>query len=253
MSVVFITGGASGIGAASVKKFLADGYRVAFMDCNVTAAQTLLDECDSDDLLFIQGDVSCVSDIEAAVKTTHERFGRLDTVVANAGIYLHKNILAMDEAEWDEVIATNLKGVAFTVRAALPYLIEQQSGSIILVASDQALIAKGDSFAYAASKGAVAQMAKSLAVDYGKYNIRSNAVCPGTIKTAMTESIMREWAAREFNGNVDALWETIKQEFPLQRIGEPEEVAELIAFLASDSASFINGSVYSIDGGSTAT
>lgn len=249
MTVAFITGGANGIGAATVRQFIREGIKVLCFDRDAKAGRALQGEYSEEQCLFVPGDVRRVSELETAFRQCVEHFGGLDIIVANAGVYLHKSLLDTTEAEWDHLMDVNLKGVAFTVKTGLPYLIKQKSGSIILVASDQAIKPKTKSLAYAASKAAVAQMAKSLALDYGKYQIRANAVCPGTVKTPMTESLMADWAKKEFGGDTDALWAQIAQEYPLGRVGSPEEVAELIYFLSSDKASFMTASVYSVDGG----
>ncbi len=251
MSVAFITGGAQGIGAATVKKFIATDIKVAFMDYDTEAGLALQQQYQPEQILFIPGNVQKVTEIETAVKKTIKHFGSLDIVVANAGIFLHKSLLEMTEAEWDRIIDINLKGAIFTIRAALPHLIQNGSGAIVIVASDQCFIAKQNCPAYAASKAALGQITKNLAVDYATDGIRVNAVCPGAIDTPMMRQIIKDWAAAD-NCPEQEVLQRISNDYLPKRIGKPDEVAELIYFLASEKASFITGSLYPIDGGITA-
>ena len=236
MNVAFITGGAKGIGDAIVKKLLKENYKVATLDKISLPAQ--------ENLLSIVGDVKNVATIEDAVTQTTKHFGEINLVVANAGIFLHKDLLQTSEEDWDNVLNVNLKGAAFTARACLPQLIKNKGGHIIFIASDQCFIAKKNCPAYAASKAALGQLAKNLALDYAKENIRVNAICPGPTDTPMLHELIKKW-----DETPDKVLEKIKNEIPLGRLAKPQEVAELVYFLATSS--FITGSLYPIDGGVT--
>lgn len=241
MSVAFITGGAQGIGRAIVKKLLNENYQVAFLDSVISALPQ------QKNLLQLVGDVRNVADIENAIKKTIKHFATINLVVANAGIFLHKDLLETSEKDWDNILAVNLKGAAFTARAALPTLIKNKSGSIIFIASDQCFFAKKHCPTYAASKAALGQLTKNLALDYAKNNIRINAICPGPTDTPMLRDLISKWDITP----KEAI-NKIKNEIPLGRLAKPDEIAEVVYFLASPRASFITGSLYKIDGGVTA-
>jgi NAD(P)-dependent dehydrogenase (short-subunit alcohol dehydrogenase family) len=197
--------------------------------------------------------VSKVADIQKAVKLAIDTFGHLDIVFANAGIHDAKNLLETSEEDWDRVININLKGVVFTVRECLPYLIQNGSGSIVLMGSDQCFIGKRNSCAYGMSKGAIGQFTKSLALDFGSYNIRVNAVCPATIRTPLAEKVLVRAAKDEGKEiDIESLWSAEASNYPIKKYGTPKEVASLVYFLTSDDASFMTGSLYLIDGGLTA-
>ncbi len=250
--VAFITGGAKGIGAATVQKFAQAGVRVAFMDIDQDAGQALASQFSADSVVFIPGDVSKVADIDAAVAQTIATFGRLDILFANAGVYQSKNLLEISEGDWDRVININLKGCVFTTKAVLPFMIENGGGSIVLMGSDQCFIGKNRSCVYGISKGGIGQFTKSTALDYANDNIRVNAVCPATIRTELSETAMQGWAEESFGGDTEKAWAQEALAHPIGRWGTPEEVANLVYFLASDDASFITGSLHLIDGGLTA-
>lgn len=246
---VFITGGAAGIGAATVRRFAAAGWNAVFMDMDTAGGRAL--EAETAGTVFVAGDTRHRADIEAAVSEAMTRFGRLDCVFANAGIHRKNTLLDITDEELDLVIQTNLYGTVNTLRAAVPAIISGGGGSVVLMASDQSFVGKTANFAYGLTKGAIGQMTKSLALDLADKGVRVNAVCPGTIRTPLVENLFGRLSARtgkpveEYFAEEGAL-------FPAGRVGYPEEVAELVFFLASDAAPFITGALMPIDGGLTA-
>lgn len=249
--VAFVTGGSSGIGAATIRKFVQENIKVGFLDVDRVLGMELASSFPPNCVLYIEGDVSKVSDIRRAIENTVESFGHLDIVFANAGIHDMKNLLETTEDDWHNLININLKGVVFTVKEALPYLIENGGGSVVLMGSDQCFIGKKNSCAYGMSKGAIGQFTKSTAIEFGSQNIRVNAVCPATIRTPLTEKLFAK-IAQENQLDIEQAWESEANNYLLKKCGSAEEVANLVYFLASKEASFITGSLYSIDGGLTA-
>jgi NAD(P)-dependent dehydrogenase (short-subunit alcohol dehydrogenase family) len=251
MKTVFITGGATGIGAATIKKFISKGYNVGFIDNNLAASSILLENF-GDKLFFFQGDVRKSEDQIAAINGTINKFGAIDAVFANAGIHQSNSILTATDDEIDKIIDINIKGVIITVRETSKKMLTTGGGSIVIMASDQALIGKPNSFSYGMTKGALGQITKSLALDLSQHGIRVNAVCPATIKTPLAERAMQRWADTDLAGDIDKAWAIEAQAHPIGRVGLSEDVANLVYFLNSEDASFITGSLHSVDGGITA-
>lgn len=250
---IFITGGASGIGAATVRYFFDKGWNVCFIDTDRVKAEEVLRSLGKPTgVSYVSADVREYQPLCDAADHCLETYGGLDAVFANAGVHLHADILSTSVEAWQRVIDINLKGVFHTIKATLPLLIKQGKGSIVLMGSDQSLIAKKESFAYGASKGAIGQMAKSLALDYAQENIRVNGICPATIDTPLSRRVLQEYAQRYYDGDLEKVMALEASEFPLGRIGEAEEVAKAVYFLCSDASSYITGTLLPIDGGYTA-
>lgn len=251
MKTIFITGGATGIGAATVARMLSEGWNVGFMDINAEAAQNIVAADTTGRLLFTEGNTRSRADIHRAVEATVARFGSLDSVFANAGIHRRDTLLDISDEELDLVIKTNIYGTVNTLREAVPRIIEAGGGSVVINCSDQWFVGKAHSFAYGLTKGALGQITRSLSVDLGPYNIRVNAICPGTIRTPLVDNIFDRYAAVD-GKTVDECWAEENALFARGSAGTPEEVAALVWFLASDQSTFCTGGHYLIDGGLTA-
>lgn len=242
--VCVITGGSMGIGLALCQKFSSEGYQVFNLDIQPPnsgeCGQASWFKCDMSDHQQV---TDTISQIEQQTK-------QIDVLISNAGIHFSATIEDTSEADLDRVFAINVKGAFAAIQAVLPVMKAQQSGAILLMASDQALVAKSNSFAYNLSKAALASMAKTTAIDYAKYGIRANAVCPGTIETPLYHQAINRYVARSGADKAQVHAEEAALQ-PLGRLGQPMEVANLCYFLASDQAKFITGSLQVIDGGYT--
>lgn len=248
MPVIFITGGATGIGAACVRKFAAEGWNVAFMDINTDAAIKLCAEIGSD-ILFLEGNTRNRDDIHKAVSVAVDHFGgRLDSVFANAGIHHRDTLLDVTDEDLHRVIDTNIYGTVNTLRECVPHLIASGGGTIVINCSDQWFIGKAHTFSYGLTKGALGQITRSLSIDLGPKNIRVNAICPGTIRTPLVDNIFETFSEIDHK-TVEEYWEEENALFARGRAGEPEEVANLVWFLATPLSSFCTGGHYLIDGG----
>ena len=237
-----ITGGTSGIGLAAAEIFIKNHYKCALVGRSEQKARVALDKLNTDNAIYIQGDVGSVDDCEKVISEAVRRLGGVDILVNCAGVYSEGAIVDVDEAEYRRIFDTNVKGTFFMCRAAVPAL-SSAKGAIVNVASDAGI--KGNYFCalYAASKGAVVAFTKSLAVELAHIPIRVNCVAPGDVWTPMTR------AQLERSGETV---EDLSSIYPMKRIATAEEVAEAVYFLASPKASFTTGAVLSVDGGLTA-
>lgn len=240
--VAIITGGTSGIGLAAAELFIKNHYKCALIGRSEQKAKAALDKLNSDQAFYICADVSKVDDCTRVVNETVQRFDGIDVLVNSAGLYSEGAISSVDEAEFNRIFDTNVKGTFFMCRAAIEAL-KQTRGAIVNVSSDAGI--KGNYFCalYSASKGAIIAFTKSLALELANIPIRVNCVAPGDVLTPMTEAQLKH------SGETV---EDLASVYPMLRIAKPEEVAESICFLASDKASFITGTVLSVDGGLTA-
>ena len=235
-----VTGGAQGIGFEGARLFAAEGARVVIADVNAEKGAAAAAEIGA---TFVRCDVSKAADVENAVKTA----GTVDVLYNNAGIFWTGHdgrITDIAEADWDRVIAINLKSVYLFSRYAIPTMIRAGGGSIINTGSSAAQIGIPDCDAYTATKGAIVQLTKSLAVEYGRYGVRVNCISPAAIMTPMMRQSNPE------NSTFDEE-RFLKLRTPLRRYGKPEEIARIALFLASDESSYLNGAIIVADGGIT--
>jgi NAD(P)-dependent dehydrogenase (short-subunit alcohol dehydrogenase family) len=242
--VAIVTGGASGIGAASARLFAAEGAKVALVDRDAAGLARVAAAIPG--ALTIEADVSDNAQAQAGVARVMQQWGRIDVLMTAAGISLGGTVDKVDEAAWDRTFAVNVKGTYLWVHHAIQPMLAAKSGTIVTVGSQLAQSSIGGNAAYIASKGAIASFTKTIAVDHAAQGIRVNALMPGVIDTPMpARSIQRQAdpeAARAF-------W---KKRHPMGRIGQPEEVAKAALFLASDDSSFVTGTLLFVDGGWTA-
>lgn len=248
--VVIVTGGAHGIGEAAVLAFAREGYRVALLDIDHAAADRVKSRAAPlpGQVVCVRADVSRADAAREAVANVVAAFGGIDIVFNNAGIQpadSYKRAEDLDEAMWDRVMDVNVKGCFLLCKYAIPEIRKRGGGVIINNASVQGLQSQTLVPVYAASKGAVLSLTRNLALDYAADNIRVVAICPGSVDTPM----LRATAALASPDNVEGTLSEWGHKHPLGRIARPEEIADVVVFLASDKASFVTGEYVCVDGG----
>jgi NAD(P)-dependent dehydrogenase (short-subunit alcohol dehydrogenase family) len=247
--VAIVTGAAMGLGEAIARRFAQEGARVACVDVRPGPLDAVVDaiRADGGEALSIEGSVAVADDTGRAVEITRERFGRIDILVNNAGVLpSRETVLDTTEADWDETMRVNVKGVFVMSRAVLPTMVAQGSGAIVNLSSITGVVGLPVRPAYSASKGAVAILTKQMAVDFGRHGIRVNALSPSFVITNINRAMFERMRAE------GAPWERLLDQHLLRRLGEPRDVADAAVFLASDEARWITGVVLPVDGGYTA-
>jgi len=243
-----ITGGTSGIGSATALLFAREGAAVAITGRNAERGGQVVRDIEAlgGQALFIRSDVRFADECRRAVDQTLERFGRIDVLFNNAGVFHPRSIVECSEEEWDETIDSSLKGAFLMSKYALPSMIERGSGSIIHTSSGWGIQGGDHAFAYCAAKGGLVVMAKAMAIDHGPQGIRVNCVCPGDVMTPMLpdDAAKRGMAWDDYAAGA--------AERPLGRIGSAEEIAKAVLFLACDDSSFVTGESLVVDGGGIA-
>lgn len=243
--VVIVTGGAKGIGFASAECLMRLGAAVFLVDVSAGALETAKRSLskNSGQVDGVTADISRMSDAERAVQTVVERFGGVDILVNNAGIQTFGDPVTTTEEIWDKTMGVNLKGHWLMSKCAIPEMLKRGKGAIVNVSSVQGLASQRNVVAYSTSKHAMIGLTRSMAVDLASRNIRVNCVCPGTVSTPMIEGIIA------LDSDPDRLRQTLNKMHPLGRMAQASEIGEVIAFLASDRASFMTGSIVTVDGG----
>ena len=236
-----VTGGGSGIGLACTKLFSNEGANVAIFGrrqdrLNATAKEV------GRQILTVTGDLMVNNDLDNLVSKTLQTFGKIDIVVNNGGIFAGSSLHETKDEDWDVIMDTNINSVFQLTKRALPHMMESKAGTFVHIASILGLVAAPGVAAYNVSKGALLQFSRSIAMEYGSLGIRSNSICPGLVKTDMTEDLMKD----------EELMLEWSKDYPIGRFGVPEDIANACLYLASDESSFVTGATLPVDGGFTA-
>jgi NAD(P)-dependent dehydrogenase (short-subunit alcohol dehydrogenase family) len=239
-----VTGASRGIGRSVALSLAEAGARVALVGRDRGALDEALNAVKGagGDGLVLQADVADANSVQRAVDTARGAFDKLDVLVCNAGAQRLKPFLDMTQSDWRELIGTNLEGAITTAQAVGRGMVEQKSGVVLMMASIYSFVGAPGNSIYCMTKGGLLQLAKALAIEWARYNIRVNAICPGWIETDLTRPYMQDQKA------VDAGLRQI----PLRRFGKPEDIGPLAVYLASDEAAFVTGQAFVIDGGQIA-
>ena len=234
-----VTGGAKGIGAATAERLASEGARVVVADFDEAAAEETAGRIGG---RAIRCDVTSRSDVEAAVALAADS-GRLDVLVTSAGIIRDNLVHKVTDDDWEAVIATHLRGSFLAAQAAQAVMTKQGGGAMVLISSTSALGNRGQAN-YSAAKAGIQGLTKTLAIELGRFGVRANCVAPGFIATAMTQQ-----TADRLGVSFEDFQTAVAEQVPLQRVGQPEDVASVIAFLCSDDAAYVSGQVIYVRGG----
>ncbi len=246
--IVIITGAGQGIGRAAANLFASEGARLAIVDINedlgTEAVKQIRDH--NGDAIFIKTDLTDSAQVKAMTEKVVQNFGRIDVLYNNAGTNHFAKIVDTTEAAWERIMAVNVKSVFLTCKYVIPVMVDQGKGTIINTGSSASLVGLANLAAYTASKGAVLQLTRNIALDYAKDGIRANTLCPGVTATEMTKQVI------EADPDPKAARERFDRVIPRGSIASPDEIAHAALFLASDSSSYITGAAIPVDGGYTA-
>lgn len=241
--IAIVTGGGTGIGRGIALMFAKEGAKVVVAGRRIEPLNETVSAIQSagGEALAVKTDVSLLEQVEAMVKQTIDKYGRVDILVNNAGVYLPHDAVSATEEEWDKVISIDLKSVWLCSKSVIPQMITQGGGKIINTASIAGLVGFAGSAFYCATKGAVVNLTREMALDYGSKNININAIAPGVIESDMTKSLLTDEAAKT----------GLLSQTPIGKIGKPEDIAYGAVYLASDESNFVTGHILVIDGGWT--
>ena len=244
---VVVTGGGGGIGGATCRRFAREGARVAVFDLNLEAAQKVAAQIrgDGGQATAFRCDITDRASVDAAVQAAGQQLGPIDVLVNNAGWDVFRPFTKTEPAQWDKLIAVNLVGALHMHHAVLPGMAARKAGRIVNIASDAARVGSSGEAVYAACKGGLVALSKTLAREHARHGITVNVVCPGPTDTALFADY------KEGAGNPEKLVEAFTRSIPLGRIGQPDDLPGAIVFFASDDAAFITGQVLSVSGGLT--
>jgi NAD(P)-dependent dehydrogenase (short-subunit alcohol dehydrogenase family) len=242
---IVVTGGALGIGRAACEIFAERGAAVSIVDRDEKAGREVCSAIEQagGKVIFNAADVASFDAVQLAAEATYAAFGSIDSLVVSAGIQRYGTATSTSEDQWSEVLDVNLKGAWNAARACIPFLQSNGGGTVVNVSSVQALASQQNVLAYTVSKHGLLGLTRSIAMDFAKENIRANAVCPGTVDTPMLK-----WAA-SLDPDPKSVYDACNAMHPLGRIAQPREIAEVVAFLAHESSSFVTGAVWTVDGG----
>ncbi len=242
--VAIVTGASSGIGAAIATLFASEGAQVTIADIDDIGANEIVSKIGAEEIVcYLHTDVSNELQVQALVEETIRRFGAIDILVNNAAIVLFKRLIETEPAEWDKVIATNLRSVYLCSRYVIPHMIRKGSGAIVNISSARAIATTPLVASYDASKGAIVSLTRSLALEYAENGIRVNCVLPGAIDTPVFRANLRA------EGNEEDRYRSTMEHIPIKRVGLPIDIARTVLFLASDESSYATGAPFLIDGG----
>ncbi len=248
--VALITGGGTGIGEAVARRFVLDGAKVCIAGRRKEVLDRVAASLPPGSITVCAGDVTRYEDVERMVKEAVDFGGKLNVLVNNAGMdqVPPANVIDIDPEIWQKVLAVNLTGPFFTMRASLPHIIKDGGGSVINISSLGGVRCLPNMPAYVSSKGGLVMLTQQVALDFGPFGVRCNCICPGGFRTAMIEGAMQPFV-KKFDTDLDGVFSLFTKDIPLRRIASTDEITGICSYLASDESSYMTGVVLPIDGG----